>query len=235
MKNKIDTYDGQPTLEEWKAYRELQNEPFDFGDGLIYNDSIISDDAIYEMEIQNLEDKDNIKNRKYDYGVNIEENNYLKIKRRNRIRNNRRHKLHEFKFKATGYSSVDLCNFGIKILKYNGIFLPNYNKSFDYIDNMDLSLLRQMIIRVFKTNNIRYISLSSLNMWDLLDLALFCIRHKIKNKKYKKNTRNKCKKQLAKKIRHHKIEYKINDGCDYKRLTGYMSDELYFYHIDNKI
>lgn len=43
-------------LEEVKAYRSLQDKPFDFGNGLITNDSCETEEAIYEMEEQNLEE-----------------------------------------------------------------------------------------------------------------------------------------------------------------------------------
>ena len=43
-------------LAEVKAYRDLQSEPFDFGTGLITNDSKQSEDAYYEMQEQDLEE-----------------------------------------------------------------------------------------------------------------------------------------------------------------------------------
>lgn len=44
-------------LNEIKAYRSLDGLDFDFGTGLIVNDSSYgSEDAYYEMDIQNLED-----------------------------------------------------------------------------------------------------------------------------------------------------------------------------------
>ena len=41
-------------LEEVRAYRNLQNTAFDFGSGLITNDSTVSDDAYYEMQEQEI-------------------------------------------------------------------------------------------------------------------------------------------------------------------------------------
>lgn len=44
-------------LIEVRAYRELQSEPFDFGTGLIENDSKFSEDAYYKMEENEILEK----------------------------------------------------------------------------------------------------------------------------------------------------------------------------------
>lgn len=65
-------------LAEVKAYRDLQSEPFDFGSGLITNDSKESEDAYYEMQEQDLEELlDNI------------ESEINEVERKNRKRLNR--------------------------------------------------------------------------------------------------------------------------------------------------
>lgn len=46
------------TLEEIKAYRDLDGEPFDFGEGLIYpSNTLGSEDAYYEMDLQAYEEE----------------------------------------------------------------------------------------------------------------------------------------------------------------------------------
>ncbi len=67
-------------LKEIEAYRELDGQDFDFGNGLIINKmSLGSEDAYYEMDIQVLEDK--IANWEYK-------------NRHNKPRNNSKYKLH---------------------------------------------------------------------------------------------------------------------------------------------
>lgn len=69
-------------LKEIEAYRELDGQDFDFGEGLIINEmSLGSEDAYYEMDIQMLEDK--IMHYDYEDECNkVKSNNKYKLHRR---------------------------------------------------------------------------------------------------------------------------------------------------------
>lgn len=91
------------TLAEIKAYRELENETFDFGNGPMKMEHTLgSEDAYYEMDIQEHEDA--IETARLEYLDDLENRDYNveKPKRINR-RNKRKDKIKNKKLQSAGW------------------------------------------------------------------------------------------------------------------------------------
>lgn len=103
-------------LEEFEAYRDLQGEAFDFGTGLITNDSKISEDAIYKNKIKELKE--------------LLSSNVAPKKQEKKCRLNKHAKLRKKKIKMT--KLLDYCTSGAVLRKdENGV---RYVKKY-YVSN----------------------------------------------------------------------------------------------------